>query len=141
MSEKDMNKDEIQQEETKETEEVVENESEEILVDETAESVEEVKEEPKNHKKGFMARLEAMVVDEIIVGAASYILLLMFDLIIRFGLGYRVSNMVLMYLIFFILVSIAYPLIMECSKFKNTIGRKISGFEVVEVKEAEENNN
>ncbi|MFQ9978052.1 RDD family protein [Clostridium cadaveris] len=141
MSEKDMNKDEIQKEETKETEEVVENESEEILVEETFVSGEEIKEEPKKNKKGFMARLEAIIVDELIIGASAYILLLIFDLIIRFGLGYYVSNMVSMYLVFFILVSIVYPLIMECSKFGNTIGRKISGFEVVEAKEVEENNN
>lgn len=133
-----MSKDEIQQEETKEA---LENESEEILVDETSKDIKEVKEEPKKHKKGFMARLEAMVVDELIIGASSYILLLIFDLILRFGLGYYVANMVSMYLVFFILVSVAYPVIMECSKFKNTIGRKISGFEVVEVSEAEENNN
>lgn len=133
MSEKDINNDESEKEETKEAEEITENKSKEA----DAEAIEK----PKKHKKGFMARLEATVVDEIIIGAVSYILLLVFDLIIRFGLGYYVSNMVSMYLVFFIIVSIVYPLIMECSKFGNTIGRKISGFEIVEAKEVDETNN
>lgn len=84
-------------------------------------------------KKGnvFLKRLEAVVIDQIFTGVVAYILLLVFDIAIRFGLGYYVDDMAKMYIIFFVACSIVYPLIIESTKLDNTIGRKFAGLKTV----------
>lgn len=113
--------------------------NEKTAVDMTAESSEGNHEKrAKGNKISFVNTLEAVVIDQVIIGAAAYVLLLLFDLIIRFGLGYFVSNMVTMYLVFYVVVSILYPAIIQNTKFENTIGRRFAGLKVVKAANHEE---
>lgn len=123
------NKEKISQDnEIKTKEEVIE--LEEVKVEEDSERKDYA---VTTKKKGnvFLKRFEAVVIDQIFTGAVAYILLLVFDIAIRFGLGYYVENMVGMYLIFFIVCSIIYPLIIESTKLGSTIGRKFAGLKTV----------
>lgn len=85
----------------------------------------------KKRSNSFLKRFEAVVIDQIFTGVVAYILLLVFDIAIRFGLGYYVDDMAKMYVIFFVACSIIYPLIIESTKLGNTIGRKFAGLKTV----------
>lgn len=85
----------------------------------------------KKRSNSFLKRFEAVVIDQIFTGVVAYILLLVFDIAIRFGLGYYVDDMAKMYIIFFVACSIVYPLIIESTKLDNTIGRKFAGLKTV----------
>lgn len=108
-----------------ETTETVENDGE-VLVEET-----KVVEKAKKGEVTFLKRFEALVIDQIFAGAVAYILLLIFDIALRYTAGYYVDNMVGMYLIFYIGCSILCPLISESTKLKSTIGRKFAGLKTV----------
>lgn len=126
------NKDKISHDNEIETkEEVVE--VEEVKVEDNKANG-EVKAPVGENKKGkntFLKRFEAVVIDQIFTGAVAYILLLVFDIAIRYGLGFYIADMLGMYLIFYIVCSVIYPLIIESTKLKNTIGRKFAGLKTV----------
>ena len=88
---------------------------------------ETVNKREKDGKVSFLRRLEAVVIDQLIIGAVSYILLLLLDLILRFGFGFFVNDMLGMYLTIFIVMGIVYPLICGGTKGENTPGRIAAG--------------
>lgn len=88
---------------------------------------ENLDEKNKDGKISFSRRLEAIVIDQIIIGAISYILLLLSDMILRFTVGMFIADMLGIYLIIFIVIGILYPLILGGTKRGNTPGRTAAG--------------
>jgi cation transport ATPase len=102
------------------------NEIEEIKEEQPESSVEikQTAEKKVATKSPFLKSLLATVVDEVIIGIISVALLYLTDFILR-AAGYFISGKISMLFIIFVVVSILYPIIMECSKKGNTIGRSL----------------
>lgn len=82
----------------------------------------------RNEKKSFFGkRLESIIVDQVLIGVISYILLLASDLFLRFVLGLYIADMMLMFIVLLLIVEILYPLILGGTKSGNTLGRKMAG--------------
>lgn len=75
-------------------------------------------------KSPFLKSLIATFVDEVIVGVISVALLYLSDLILR-AAGYFISGKISMLFIIFVVVSLVYPIIMECTKKGKTVGRSL----------------
>lgn len=117
MSEENMEEKEILEEQSKH---VVEEETvEEALNDE--DGAEEVEGEKKQKKDSFLKSLGAAIVDEAIVGAASVILLYIFEGLLRLG-GYYISQKISMSFIIFVVVSIIYYTV---TGTKKTAGKRL----------------
>lgn len=79
--------------------------------------------------------LTATVVDTIAIAAISTILVLLFNGLLRLLAGYYVADYEGVYIIAFLIVMILYPIIMQTSKYKKTLGQKLSK---IHIKEGEE---
>lgn len=91
-------------------------------------------EKSETKKISFGRRLKATIIDQIVIGAISFIGMLLFDLILRLTGGLYVSDKLGIYLIIYVIVNLLYPAIIESSKFGNTIGNKLSNIKSVEIK-------
>lgn len=85
---------------------------------------EEGKVEEKSGFLGFLKRLLSGIVDQILAIAISLLLLVLFDAIIKL-IGYQVAEREPMFLIMYIITNVLYSPILEASKLKETIGRKL----------------
>ncbi|SFB16810.1 RDD family protein [Clostridium frigidicarnis] len=82
----------------------------------------------RSEKKSFFGkRLQSIIVDQVLIGVISYILLLASDLFLRFVLGLYIADMMLMFIVLLLIVEILYPLILGGTKGGNTLGRKMAG--------------
>ncbi|WP_040210775.1 hypothetical protein [Clostridium polynesiense] len=81
-------------------------------------------EENQNSKITFGELFIANFVDIMTISALSFIVLFLFQLIIRF-VGYRVADKITVYLIMFIGVSILYSPICNKTKLGTTLGNKL----------------
>lgn len=79
--------------------------------------------------------LTATVVDTIAIAAISAILVLLFNGLLRLLAGYYVADYEGVYIIAFLIVMILYPVLMQTSKYKKTLGQKLSK---IHIKEGEE---
>ncbi|SHI47617.1 RDD family protein [Clostridium cavendishii DSM 21758] len=109
---------EIHQEEIKE----LLNNQEEVK----KETKEEVKEEVKisTEKKGILLRLIASIIDQTIAIGLSVALLFVFNAILKI-FGYEVAQRQPVFFIIFVIVNVIYSPIMESTKVKATLGRKL----------------
>ncbi|WP_291648787.1 RDD family protein [Clostridium sp.] len=82
---------------------------------------EEVKEDGKSVK--FIKRLLAATIDQIVAIALALLLLLVFDLILRF-VGLYIAERQPMFLIIYVITNILYSTICESTKLGRTIGKK-----------------
>jgi hypothetical protein len=78
-----------------------------------------VEEEP-----GFLKRFLSGIIDQILSIAISLLLLVIFDAIIKL-IGFQVSDRESMFLIMYIITNVLYRPILETTKLKETIGRKL----------------
>ncbi|MEG1254600.1 RDD family protein [Clostridium sp.] len=70
------------------------------------------------------SRLGANIIDQAIGLAVSFVLLYVFNIIIRF-FGYRVADKVAVFLIIYVLFNVLYGIILEATKLRKTIGKSI----------------
>lgn len=92
--------------------------------------------EVKKIDKSFLKKsLKASLIDTAVVALTSLASLYLFDLILRLLCGYYVADLKGVYIIVFLIMLILYPIIMQNSKFKTTIGQKFSKIAVVEREE------
>lgn len=89
----------------------------------------------KPHTKFSCNCLKAAVVDTAVVGIVSIAGVGLLDLILRLIFGYYVVDYKGFFIIFMIVLFILYPVIMENTKVKETLGQKLSKKEVQERKE------
>lgn len=94
-----------------------------------------VNEVEKPHTKFSCNSLKASVVDTVVVGVVSIAGVGLLDLILRLIFGYYVVDYKGFFIIFMIVLLILYPVIMENTKVKETLGQKLSKKEVQERKE------
>lgn len=74
--------------------------------------------------------IQASIIDQIVIGGASYILLIIFDFIMKL-VNLRVVDKMGIYVIIYIIVNIIYSPIMEKTKMNNTVGRKVSNIKLI----------
>jgi cobalamin biosynthesis Mg chelatase CobN len=79
--------------------------------------------------------LTATVVDTIVIAVISAIAVLLFNALLRLFTGYYVVDYEGVYMITFFIVMILYPVLMQTSKYKKTLGQK---FSKICIKEGEE---
>lgn len=79
--------------------------------------------------------LTATVVDTIVIAIISAIAVLLFNAFLRLLAGYYVVDYEGVYMITFFIVMILYPVLMQTSKYKKTLGQK---FSKICIKEGEE---
>lgn len=94
----------------------------EAMVEAEKDNIENSKEEHKRTSFGDL--FIANFVDVLTISAISFIILSLFQIIIKF-IGYKVSDMMSMYLIMFIIISLFYAPICHKSKLGTTIGNKL----------------
>jgi uncharacterized RDD family membrane protein YckC len=75
-------------------------------------------------KASFIKSLSAIIVDEVIIGIISIIVLFVFEALLKLG-GYFISQKISITFLIFVVVSILYTSIMETKKNGNTIGKKL----------------
>jgi hypothetical protein len=75
-------------------------------------------------KGSFIKNFSAIIVDEVIIGIISIILLYIFDALLKSG-GYSISQKSSMLFLIFVVVSILYTSIMETVKAGKTVGKKL----------------
>ncbi len=127
---KNKNKEEKKQlEEVEEVEEDKKEESEVAVIEEKKIAVNENKE---SHKSFISNTLKANIIDTAISAVAALAGVYIFDFILRIIFGYYIVDYKGAYIILFLLVLILYPLIMEHTKYKRTLGQKLSKIEVIE---------
>lgn len=116
------NNEEVSVEEVLVEEPLVEETSENTLV--TEEKIEEdvVKEESKAMRG--IRKLLVGVIDQIVIFAASLVVLMIFDFILRLT-GFFVAQKEQVILIIYALLNVIYIPICEATKFKKTIGKKV----------------
>ncbi len=95
------------------------NETKELLMGETNENNSNEEEKPSLLKKIF-----ASVIDQLVTISISGIALIIFDFIIGF-MGYKVSMPIGILIIFYFIVNALYIPLMEKTKLRKSIGRKI----------------
>lgn len=88
------------------------------------EGFEDAKVEKKSGFLGFLKRLLSGIIDQILSIAISLVLLVIFDAIIKL-IGFQVSDRESMFLIMYIVTNVLYRPILETTKLKETIGRKL----------------
>lgn len=118
-----MSKDNFEQVETN-VEQIVHSQvAVETNVNEVSESL-DTDNEQENNSSVFMKSLSARVLDEIIIGIISVILLYIFDAILRL-FEYNISEKISMLFIIFVIVSIIYASVLESGKSGKTVGKKL----------------
>ncbi|MBN1050951.1 RDD family protein [Clostridium botulinum] len=95
------------------------NETKELLMGETNENNSNEEENPSLLKKIF-----ASVIDQLVTISISGIALIIFDFIIGF-MGYKVSMPIGILIIFYFIVNALYMPLMEKTKLRKSIGRKV----------------
>ncbi|NFI93463.1 RDD family protein [Clostridium botulinum] len=95
------------------------NETKELLMGETNENNSNEEENPSVLKKIF-----ASVIDQLVTISISGIALIIFDFIIGF-MGYKVSMPIGILIIFYFIVNALYMPLMEKTKLRKSIGRKV----------------
>ncbi|ACD23124.1 MULTISPECIES: RDD family protein [unclassified Clostridium] len=95
------------------------NETKELLMGETNENNSNEEEKPSLLKKIF-----ASVIDQLVTISISGIALIIFDFIIGF-MGYKVSMPIGILIIFYFIVNALYIPLMEKTKLRKSIGRKV----------------
>ncbi|AIY80404.1 RDD family protein [Clostridium botulinum] len=95
------------------------NETKELLMGETNENNSNEEEKPSLLKKIF-----ASVIDQLVTISISGIALIIFDFIIGF-MGYKVSMPIGILIIFYFIVNALYMPLMEKTKLRKSIGRKV----------------
>ncbi|WP_252234409.1 RDD family protein [Clostridium sp. ZS1] len=95
------------------------NETKELLMGETNENNSNEEENPSLLKKIF-----ASVIDQLVTISISGIALIIFDFIIGF-MGYKVSMPIGILIIFYFIVNALYMPLMEKTKLRKSIGRRI----------------
>lgn len=134
MSENNIEKEEIKEEQLESEEAVEVSVNEEQLEGEEAveaivndEQETEVKSETKKSRVSFLKSFSAVIVDEVIIGIISVIVLYIFDALLKLG-GYFVAQRVGMLLLIFVVVSVLYTSIMEAGKQGKTVGKRLLKF-------------
>lgn len=137
MSENDNEKDtnEIEQAEQKnsDTEQVLENKEEAMEASNDKEALESLS-GIHNDNPRFLESLLACLVDTAVNAAVSVILVYLAELILKNTIGIYFPNKTAMILIFFAVISVLLPAIIETSKKGNTIGKKLSGLKTIRIK-------
>ncbi len=95
------------------------NETKELLMGEMNENNSNEEEKPSLLKKIF-----ASVIDQLVTISISGIALIIFDFIIGF-MGYKVSMPIGILIIFYFIVNALYMPLMEKTKLRKSIGRKV----------------
>jgi uncharacterized RDD family membrane protein YckC len=75
-------------------------------------------------KVSFIKSLSAVIVDEVIIGIISVILLYILEALLKLS-GYSISQKSSMMLLIFVVVSIFYTSIIETVKGGKTVGKKL----------------
>ncbi len=88
----------------------------------------------QEEKISVLNSLNAVIIDQAIIGGASFAGLYIFDGLLRLSAGHFVSDKVGMYLTIYAIFNVLYPIIMESSKLKNTLGRKLSNIKSIKIK-------
>ncbi len=88
--------------------------------------------ENKVHRKFSGNTIKATVIDTAVGAVVSLAGVGLLDLILRLLFGYYVVDYKGFYIIFLLIVLILYPLVMENTKFKKTLGQKFNKAEVQE---------
>jgi hypothetical protein len=104
-------------------EQVINEEAVEERISETEET-EEIQGGVVEPKVSFIKNLSAIIVDEVVIGIISIILLYIFDALLKLG-GYSISQKSSMLFLIFVVVSILYTSIMETAKAGKTVGKKL----------------
>lgn len=140
MSENDNEKDtnEIEQAEpensdTADTEQVLENKEGTIEASNDKEALESLSGIHNDNPK-FLESLLAGLVDTAVNAAVSVILVYLVEFILKNTIGIYFPNKTAMILIFFAVISVLLPAIIETSKKGNTIGKKLSGLKTIRIK-------
>lgn len=102
-----------------ETSEVVEQNKENVIPEET-----KVEVQVGEKKKGILIRLIASMIDQTVAIGVSVGLLFLFDGILRL-FGLFVAQRQPIFFIIFVIVNVIYSPIMESTKVKATLGRKL----------------
>lgn len=116
-----------EEESEKAAEEVMEeaevaDETEEYKIEDTEED--EIENSKVDKKTSFGDFFIANFVDIMAISAISFIILFLFQIIIKF-IGYKVADAMSMYLIMFIITSLFYAPICHNSKLGTTLGNKL----------------
>lgn len=104
-------------------EKVINEEAIEKSISETEEA-EEVQGRIVEPKVSFIKNFSAILVDEVIIGIISIIILYIFEALLKLG-GYSISQKSSMLFLLFVVVSIFYTSIMETAKAGKTVGKKL----------------
>ncbi|MBU3221081.1 hypothetical protein [Clostridium algidicarnis] len=86
--------------------------------------------ETKTGEVTFFDSIQASIIDQIVIGGASFIFLMIFDFIMKL-VNLRVVDKMGIYVIIYIIVNIIYSPIMEKTKMNNTVGRKVSNIKLI----------
>lgn len=127
--------DKEEKDDSSDSENLEDKESEEDKVEENTDLV-PINDEgsEKKAKKFLNGVLVATLIDTAVTALSSLIALYLFDLLLRIP-GYQVIDFKGIYIIIFLIISVLYPIIMNCSKQGKTLGQK---YGKMEVKEREE---
>ncbi|MBU3228943.1 hypothetical protein [Clostridium algidicarnis] len=86
--------------------------------------------ETKTGKVTFFDSIQASIINQIVIGGASFIFLMIFNFIMKL-VNLRVVDKMGVYVIIYIIVNIIYSPIMEKTKMNNTVGRKVSNIKLI----------
>lgn len=84
-----------------------------------------------DEKIGFAEAFFAATIDLVATGLISAAVLFIFDAILRAAAGYFVKDVVPMFLIVYLIVTLLYTSIMESSKNADTIGKRVARLKLV----------
>lgn len=132
-NEKDTNEIEQAEPENSDTELVLENKEEAMEASNDKEALESLSGIHNDNPK-FLESLLAGLVDTAVNAAVSVILVYLAELILKSTIGIYFPNKTAMILIFFAVISVLLPAIIETSKKGNTIGKKLSGLKTIRIK-------
>ena len=82
--------------------------------------------EEKSTKPSFMDTLKANLLDLIVIGGISTIIVFLSDVVLKFA-GYTITEKFQMSFVIFMVVMVLYMSIMESGKNSATLGKKIAG--------------
>ena len=82
--------------------------------------------EEKSVKPSFMDTLKANLLDLIVIGGISTIIVFISDVVLKFA-GYTISEKFQMSFVIFMVIMVLYMSIMESGKNNATLGKKIAG--------------
>lgn len=88
----------------------------------------------QEEKISVLDNLKAVIIDQAMIGIASFAGVYIFDGLLRLVAGRFVSDKVAMHLTIYAIFNVLYPIIMESSELKNTLGRKLSNIKSVKIK-------